>query len=182
MESGFYRDFVNKLMLKMIEFDRGDAKRVQHFVKVHSFAALIAEEERLSARSRFIIECAAILHDIGIHPAEQKYGSSAGHLQEREGPPYARALLEQTRADFVQDAAGEAISDEEIERVCFLIAHHHTYTSIQGDDWQILVEADFLVNIYEDNFTCENVKKTCERVFKTRTGKALCEEIYFPET
>ena len=37
-----------------------------------------------------------------------------------------------------------------IDRVLFLIAHHHTYTGIEGEDYQILVEADFLVNLFED--------------------------------
>ena len=33
------------------------------------------------------------------------------------------------------------------ERVAYLIGHHHTYDKIEGMDYQILVEADFLVNI-----------------------------------
>ena len=37
---------------------------------------------------------AAILHDIGIHKAEEKYKSSAGNYQEIEGPPIAKAIME----------------------------------------------------------------------------------------
>ena len=33
---------INKLHLAMIELYRGDAKRIQHFCKVHSYAKLIA--------------------------------------------------------------------------------------------------------------------------------------------
>ena len=35
-----------------------------------------------------------------------------------------------------------------IERVSYLVAHHHTYNEIDDVDYQILVEADFLVNIH----------------------------------
>jgi hypothetical protein len=42
----------------------------------------------------------------------------------------------------------EMLSSE--TRICFLIGHHHTYTKIDGPDFQILVEADFPVNIDED--------------------------------
>ena len=34
-----------------------------------------------------------------------------------------------------------------IRRVEYLVGHHHTYKDIDGLDYQILVEADFLVNI-----------------------------------
>ena len=32
---------LDKLLVKMIEFDSGDPKRIQHFLKVHSYARLI---------------------------------------------------------------------------------------------------------------------------------------------
>ena len=34
---------INKLHMAMIELYHGDAKRIQHFCKVHSYAKLIAE-------------------------------------------------------------------------------------------------------------------------------------------
>ena len=82
---------------------------------------------------------AAIVHDIGIHKAEKKYGQCGGKLQEKEGPPEAEKLLKKLGADR-----------ETIDRVCYLVGHHHTYTEIDGLDYQILIEADFLVNLYED--------------------------------
>ena len=66
---------------------------------------------------------------------------------------------------------------EQTERVCFLIAHHHTYENVQGIDWQILLEADFLVNAFEDHLH-ENAVKTFEsNVFKTATGKHLLHNV-----
>ena len=100
---------------------------------VYMFAALIGKMEGLPPEQQEILEIAAILHDIGIIPAEKKYGFNNGKLQEQEGPAYARALL--------QEAGG--YPPELIDRVCFLIAHHHTYEGVDGPDWQILLEADF---------------------------------------
>ena len=60
---------LNNLYRKMIEFYRGDPARIQHFVKVHSFAKLIGEEEHLEEKTLYILEAAAYVHDIGIRPA-----------------------------------------------------------------------------------------------------------------
>ena len=80
---------INKLHLAMIELYSGDAKRIQHFCKVHSYAKLIGESENLDSRSLFILEAAALTHDIGIHTCEEKYGSCGGKLQES---PLSRCL------------------------------------------------------------------------------------------
>lgn len=153
----------SQLLHRMIEFDRGDPRRIQHFLKVYLFASLIGKGEGLPRQDLEILEIAGILHDIGIHPAESKYGSCNGKLQEQEGPAYARKLLE--------EAGG--FSSEFIERVCFLIAHHHTYQNVAGLDWQILLEADFLVNAYEDNLPEQAVKNFRDTIFKTATGIRL---------
>lgn len=65
-----------------------------------------------------------------------------------------------------------------IDRVCWLIAHHHTYTDIQGIDYQILVEADFLVNFYEDDMSNDSVHSVGDKMFKTLSGKAILNAIY----
>ncbi len=116
-----------EVVRRMVLFDKGDARRIQHFLKVYMFAALIGKMEGLPPEQQAILEIAAILHDIGIIPAEKKYGFNNGKLQEQEGPAYARALL--------QEAGG--YPPELIDRVCFLIAHHHTYEGVDGPDWQI---------------------------------------------
>lgn len=160
-----------RVMFQMIEFDKGDPKRIQHFMKVYEFAHLIAMGEELDENTKDILEVAAILHDIGIHPSEEKYGDCSGKHQEEEGPVYAKALLNELNC----------YTDEFIDRVCFLIGHHHTYAPIEGIDHQILVEADFLVNVYEDelylsqNNTIENLKN---RIFKTKTGMWLLNTMF----
>ena len=157
-----------EIVRRMVLFDKGDARRIQHFLKVYMFAALTGKMEGLPPEQQEILEIAAILHDIGIIPAEKKYGASNGKLQEQEGPAYARALL--------QEAGG--YPQELIDRVCFLIAHHHTYEGVDGPDWQILLEADFLVNSFEKNMPEEAIKKMRSRVFKTRSGIAMLNNQY----
>ena len=34
-----------RLLTAAIEYDKGDPKRIQHFIKVHSFARLIGKQE-----------------------------------------------------------------------------------------------------------------------------------------
>jgi hypothetical protein len=65
-----------------------------------------------------------------------------------------------------------------IERICYLVGHHHTYNDIQGMDYQILVEADFLVNLYEDNIPKAGIANAYAKIFKTKTGKDLCEKMF----
>ncbi|MCM1023724.1 MAG: HD domain-containing protein [Prevotella sp.] len=157
-----------ELINAAVRYDSGDPKRVQHFLKVYAFAETIGGSEGLSPRELEILRAAAVLHDIGIRECERKYGSCEGRLQQIEGVPVAREILDGLGADA-----------ELTERVCFLIAHHHTYAGINSADWQILVEADFLVNIFEENMSPEAAKEAGDKIFKTSSGKELLEKLYF---
>jgi uncharacterized protein len=66
---------IEKLIYEMIKYYHNDPKRIQHFMKVHSFSKLIGVMENIDAKKLFIIETAAIVHDIGIKAAEEKYGN-----------------------------------------------------------------------------------------------------------
>ena len=158
---------LNQLYLKMIDYYSGDPKRIQHFVKVHSFANLIGEYEGLSADEMTVLKAAALVHDIGIKPAEAQYGECGGKLQEQLGQEPAEKLMREVGFD-----------ENVIARVKYLVGHHHTYTNIDGMDYQILVEADFLVNLYEDG--CSNTAIAAARngIFKTKTGKSLLDTMF----
>ncbi len=160
-------DLLQALMLKMIEFDAGDAKRIQHFVKVASFARTIGVGEGLDAETLLTLEAAAIVHDIGIHPALEKYGRNDGKLQEELGPEPARKML--TELGFCS---------ERCERVAYLVGHHHTYKNIDGADYQALVEADFLVNLFEEKSSEHAIASVKEKIFRTATGIALLETMF----
>ena len=68
-----------------------------------------------------------------------------------------------------------------IERVCYLIGHHHTYDNIEGLDYQILVEADFLVNLYEDDVNRHGIEQAYQQIFRTQTGKEIFNQMYTDE-
>lgn len=160
-------DKIDMLYQKMVEYYFGDPKRIQHFVKVHSFAKQISISERLDNDTMFVLEAAALVHDIGIKPAEEKYGSCSGKLQEQEGPAAAEAML-----------LSLGFPRKYLDRICYLVGHHHTYTDIDGIDYQILVEADYLVNLYEDQCSQAGIKTAYQNIFRTDSGKLLCRMIY----
>lgn len=83
------------LIIKMTEFNAGDPKRIQHFIKVYQFAHLIGVKEGLDDETLRILDIASIMHDVDIRPAEKNYGRCDGKLQEQEGPEYARKMLEE---------------------------------------------------------------------------------------
>jgi len=84
-----------------------------------------------------------------------------------EGPYIAREMLSDLK-----------IHDEIVDRVCYIIGNHHSYTKIDGIDFQIIVEADFLVNIFEDDLDDEAVANIKENIFKTEKGKKLITTMY----
>lgn len=158
---------INKLHFEMIRLYGGDIKRIQHFCKVHSYVKLIAEMENIDADTLFILEAAALTHDIGIHYCEEKYGDCNGKLQEKEGPAIAKRIL----ADL-------HFEEQVSERVQYLIAHHHTYDDIDGIDYQILIEADFLVNFYEEGLSNQTIEHAYKKIFRTDSGKKICREMF----
>ena len=158
---------ISSLIDEMIAYDKGDPRRIQHFMKVHDFARTIGQLEGLDEQTLYILESAAVVHDIGIHVCEEKYGSCEGKLQEKEGPALAKELLE--RLGYAQEV---------INRICYLVGHHHTYTNIDGIDYQILVEADFLVNLYEDGVSPDAVRKAYQNIFQTENGRKICRNMF----
>ena len=157
----------NILITEMMKYYTGDPKRIQHFIKVYQFAKMIGEMEGLPEEEQHILETAAIVHDIGIKPAEEKYGSCGGKFQEQEGPDVAEKMLQRL-----------GYEPKVIDRVCYLVGHHHTYDQIDGSDYRILVEADFLVNLYEDGVSKDAVKNAYDKIFRTETGRRVCSLMF----
>lgn len=158
---------IGQVINAMIAYYAGDVRRINHFLKVYGFAKAIGEMEGLDESTQEILEIAALTHDIGIKNSEKKYSSSAGNYQQIEGPPEAKTLL----ADL-------GVESNVIDRVCWLITHHHTYTDIHGIDYQILVESDFLVNAFEDNMPDASIESFMTKVFVTETGTEFLKTMY----
>ena len=158
---------IAKLAALAAAYDAGDPRRVHHFMKVYAFARLIGQAEGLDEQTQEILDAAALLHDIGIHAAERKFGACGGPLQEAEGPSAALPLLKQAGAD---EAA--------CEQVCWLIAHHHSPGASDVLPFRILLEADCLVNAYEDALPPEACRTARTRLFRTRTGTQYLDDLF----
>ena len=163
-------EFIAAALQEMMCRNRGDKMRIEHSLKVYGYASLLGKMEELSRETLQTLELTAILHDIGIHVSEVKYGYSDGHKQEIEGPPIARFILEDI-----------GVAPEIVDRVCFIISKHHTFSAIDSIDFQLLVEADFLVNSVEEEVSQEGVQKFMQQNFKTESGRKLIGEL-FPQT
>ena len=150
---------VSTMIKEMIKFEENNPERINHFLKVYGFAKVISEMEGVDKETQEILELAAVMHDIGIKISLEKHDSSIGFYQEKEGPIKAREFLEL-----------HGVQENIIDRVCYLIGKHHTYTNIDGMDYQILVEADFLVNIHEGKIQKDIIKSVRENIFKTKSG------------
>ena len=161
----------DKILASMINVESGCPGRVQHFLKVYQFSQIIADAEGMSGEEREILDIATLMHDIGIRPCVEKYGRCTGKMQEEEGPAYARAMLAESGCD----------SEALIERVCWLITHHHTYDEFEGLDYRILIEADYLVNAYENSANQEAIRNMRAKIFRTEMGKKLLDTMFLSQ-
>ena len=60
-----------------------------------------------------------------------------------------------------------------INRVAYLVERHHILTNVEGLDYQILLEADYLVNAEERKYPPENILHALDVLFKMPTGRVL---------
>ena len=152
---------------KMIAFYRGNIHDIDHFLKVWAMAKTIGELEGLDKHAQEVLELAAVVHDIACPLCREKYGDTNGKHQELESPPLVEACFEDL-----------PVERPDVERISWLVAHHHTYANIDGPDHQILLEADFLVNAGESGYTPSAIRNFRERVFRTAAGKELLDSMY----
>ena len=152
---------------KMTDFYKGNIHDIYHFLKVWAFAKNIGEAEGLDPKTQETLEMAAVVHDIACPLCRVKYGNANGKHQEEE----SAALIKEFFAD-------SDLPKEFVDRVSYIVSHHHTITGIDGIDYQIMIEADYLVNADESNFSGNNVRNMLEKVFKTETGKFLLQSMY----
>lgn len=155
-----------KLIVEMKKVFGVDQKRIDHALAVLNYAEQILSAE---GGEPLVVKAAAILHDIGIHEAERKYGSSAGKYQEIEGPSIAREILSKYDLDEVT-----------IEHVCKIIANHHSAKDIDTTEFRIIWDADWLVNIREEfpEAGKEKLSKLIAKVFKTNHGRKIAVESF----
>lgn len=158
---------ISEILQKMIVFSNGNRHDISHLLKVWGFAKTIGEAEQLDADTLFLLETAAITHDIACPLCREKYGNTNGKYQETEGAVLAR--------DFLADTG---LDEKQIDRISYLVGHHHTLSDVSGADYQILIEADYLVNADESYYSAENIRNFRDTFFKTETGTRLLNDIY----
>ncbi len=156
-----------QMIQKMIDFYEGSVHDVEHFLKVLSYAGMIGKLEGLDEKTQDILEMAAIVHDIACPLCREKYGNTDGKHQEIESEGLLRPFLFEFN-----------LAEEVLERVIYLVSHHHTFSGIDGQDYQILVEADFLANASEAQMSRAQIEAFKGKVAKTETGKGLLDSIY----
>lgn len=153
----------------MSDYLRDDQPRIDHILRVLRFAEAIMDGEGVSERLDKVVTAAAIFHDIGIKEAKRKHGSPDWRFQEIEGPSIAREIL-------------QALGEDEgfIERVCYIVGNHHSADKVNGLDFRIVWEADWLVNLKKvaQGADADRLKTLIDENFRTRTGTALAEKVY----
>ena len=152
---------------KMIDFYEGNIHDIDHFLKVWALAKNIGEAEGLDDETQEILELAAVIHDIACPLCREKYGNTDGKHQEEESAPLVEAFC-----------AGLPVETSKVWRVKWLVEHHHTYTNVNGLDYQILLEADFLVNAGESGYSKEMIENARKNIFRTAAGTDLLKSMY----
>lgn len=158
---------IAQIMEKMIAFSEGNIHDIDHLIRVWTYARTIGELEGLDRETQYILEVAAITHDIACPLCREKYGNTNGKYQEAEGVPMVEAFLN-----------GTGMSAAQIERIKYLVGHHHTFFNIEGADYQILVEADYIANASENGYDEKNIENFLNKIVKTSAGKKLIESVF----
>lgn len=158
---------ISEMVARMIDFYHGSLHDINHFIKVWTYAKTIGELEHLDSETQFILEAAAVVHDISCPLCREKYGNADGKRQEEESPALVAAFLKDT-----------GMSAPQIDRVVYLVAHHHTLDNIEGLDYQILIEADYIVNADESGYSPENIANFDKIHFKTPAGHSLLHSVF----
>ncbi len=158
------------LMRAMEAYFNGDAKRINHAHRVTEYAEELLKRE---GGDYSIVIASSLLHDIGIHQAQKKYGSTIGKYQEKEGPPIARRIL-----------VGLGFEPNQIEEICGVIAHHHSPGKINTRNFKILYDADWLVNLRDEHDIQDRNKlaNIIDRVLLTKNGKVMAKTIYLRDS
>lgn len=144
-----------------------DPKMLDHTRRVLDFSQQIVQSLSLTEKEKRVVYLASLLHDVGIVEASKKYGSREGKFQQIEGPPIAQRIMElQGETEDIQ------------QRVLYLVANHHNFSRIDGLDFQILVEADMLVNLAEEKMEKDKLAKFIDDFFHTEEGKRLSKKHY----
>jgi HD superfamily phosphodiesterase len=158
----------DRVAVEMKRYFKSDFKRIGHATRVARYAERIGKQE---GGNLAVILAAAYLHDIGIHEAERKHGSSEAKYQEEEGPPIARSIMTRLGA-----------KEELIEEVCDIIGHHHHPRADETTNFKALYDSDLIVNLEErqkENLMDEaKLSNIVEKSFLTENGRKEAKKVF----
>ena len=159
--------FKDRVALAMRKYFGQDSRRIQHALDVAEHAEAIGTSQEKG--DMMVIMTAAYLHDIGIREAERKFNSSLAKYQHSEGPPVAREILTELKAD-----------SKLIDEVCDIIGHHHAPREQESVNFKVLYDADLIVNLteqYRENPPSrEQLDKILDSSFLTTAGARQAAE------
>ena len=158
---------IAQILSKMIAASNGNIHDIDHLLRVWAYARTIGELEGLDAETQYLLEVAAITHDIACPLCREKYGNTNGSYQEQEGDPLVREFLADT-----------GMTTAQIDRVAYLVGHHHSPAQIDGIDYQILIEADYIVNASESGYSRQTIQSFMEHTMKTVAGIRLTKTVF----
>ena len=157
----------DRVAIEMKRYFKNDFRRIGHASRVARYAERIGKKENGNLA---VILTAAYLHDIGIHEAEKKHGSTAAEFQEAEGPAVARSILQKLGAQ-----------DELINEVCDIIGHHHHPRSEDTINFKVVYDSDLLENMEEkkknESMDRDETGGFIEKSFLTAAGRDMAKEI-----
>ena len=125
-----------KITKLLVDYFGNDFRRITHALEVLKYAEKIMEST--SNCDNDIVIAAALLHDVGIKPSEEKFGYNNGKTQEEYGPHVADTLLKSI-----------GFPNEKTIKVCEIIGNHHSPSRYDYPELKILKEADRVVNKLE---------------------------------
>lgn len=141
---------INRVALRMKQYHRGDAVKVQHFVRVYTLAKSIGELEKLNDEDQFDLELAALVHGV-------------------EGDKIAAAR------DLLRECG---IGDTVAMRVCHIVNNTENYEHIRTLDHQILIEAKLIVDFKENDTPEKEIIRKAEDLFITNTGRLFLKRAF----
>jgi len=165
------KELVTRLHKEVIEyFASTDLSQIGHTEAVHNFAQLLATLEKCDEHKQCMIEMSALLHDIGCPNAKLKYGNTNAPNQEKEGKPKAEEIL-----------ATYPMPDTDKQLLAEVVGLHHHHNNLKEMGFEILAEADLIVNLLEGYYKLEQAQYLFEHLVTTRSGKDLFRNMFLKE-
>lgn len=164
------QSFLEAVKAAMENYFGADQRRIDHALQVSLYAEeLIAYVDA----DPVVTLAAAYLHDIGIHEAERKHGSSSGKWQEIEGPPIARGILEKLDAE-----------EDLIEHIVAIVANHHTSAGVNSPEFRVIWDADAMVNFAESlpGKKSGEIESILQNHMVTEAGFRIARKIFLRDT